>query len=67
MMLSASALQDIESAIRYHEESEGQPTIAMRQEHWRYVLIVVDGTWRQAKEMYKVQNMKKTILQHQVS
>ena len=42
--------------MRCHEQSEEQPVIAVRQKQWRYVLIVVDGTWRQAKEMYKVQN-----------
>ena len=49
-------LQDITSAVDCHEhvQTARHPREALGEEEWRYVLLAIDGTWRQAKEMYKV-------------
>ena len=49
-------LQDITNVMqgREHAHRERQVAEAAMQEALFYVLLVIDGTWRQAKEMFKV-------------
>jgi len=53
-------VQDIRSAGHLLQQAQAArlPPAAIPGEDLRYVLLVVDGTWRQAKEMYKASILK---------
>ena len=53
----ANHLQDIRGTTNCHSDgaSQGQSrSEGAAAGHGRYLLLMIDGTWRQAKEMYKV-------------